>query len=872
MKTLADIRRTFIDYFVKNDHTHVASSPLVPQNDPTLMFTAAGMVQFKDLFTGLEKRPYTRAVTSQKCVRAGGKHNDLDNVGYTARHHTFFEMLGNFSFGDYFKEEAIFLAYNLITKEFGLDQKRLLVTVYADDDEAVSLWKKIGGFTDDKIIRIATSDNFWSMGDTGPCGPCSEIFFDHGDHIAGGPPGSADEDGDRFMEIWNLVFMQFEQMADGTRIKLPNPSIDTGMGLERVSSVLQGQHNNFDTDLFKCLIDASQSLTGTINPDSRQSHNVIADHLRASAFLIADGVLPSNEGRGYVLRRIMRRAMRHAHIIGAKSPLMWQLVPALIQQMGEAFPEICRMKTLIEQTLLLEEERFRQTLGRGLKVLNESTSTLAKDQPLPGEVAFRLYDTYGFPLDLTEDVLRSENRTVDVTGFNTHMDEQRKRARASWTGTGDSTHEKIWFDVRDEHGSTEFLGYTATTTEGVVQTLIKDGVCVDHATAGHDSSDNLWVVLNQTPFYAESGGQVGDTGILENSSVRLKVTDCVKKVGVVFAHRVIIESGTLQKGVSLKATVDAARRRRIAANHSATHLLQAALRTVLGEHVCQKGSHVDEHRLRFDFTHQKGLTPDEWNRVEHLVNDHIQANQQAIVKLASPEKAIEEGATALFGERYGDEVRVVTLGEGRFSVELCGGIHVKATGDIGIFKLMSEASVASGVRRIEAITSTAVLTHLNDIEKTLESEREQNRKKHIDLSKHIQDLKTQLALSSSAISGTASTINFGAYKATVRHLNDVPAKDLKMIVDQLKSKGDSDIVIVTSAVDGKIALAVGISANLTHIISAVDIVKQGAQILGGQGGGGRPDFAQGGGVNADAVQDLAQKLAGHFKDNQFIIR
>ncbi len=860
MKTLADIRRTFIDYFIKNDHTHVASSPLVPQNDPTLMFTAAGMVQFKDLFTGLEKRPYTRAVTSQKCVRAGGKHNDLDNVGYTARHHTFFEMLGNFSFGDYFKEEAIFFAHNLITKEFGLDQKRLLVTVYADDDEAVSLWKKIGGFTDDKIIRIATSDNFWSMGDTGPCGPCSEIFFDHGDHIAGGPPGSADEDGDRFMEIWNLVFMQFEQMADGTRIKLPNPSIDTGMGLERVSSVLQGQHNNFDTDLFKCLIDASQSLTGNINPASRQSHNVIADHLRASAFLIADGVLPSNEGRGYVLRRIMRRAMRHAHIIGAKSPLMWQLVPALIQQMGEAFPEICRMKTLIEQTLLLEEERFRQTLDRGLKVLNESTAILSKEQPLPGEVAFRLYDTYGFPLDLTEDVLRGENRTVDVVGFNTHMDEQRKRARASWAGTGDSTQEKIWFDIRDKHGATEFLGYTATTAEGVVQALIKDGVCVDHAAVG----DDLWVVLNQTPFYAESGGQVGDTGVLENSTVRLNVVDCVKKVGVVFAHRVIIESGTLQKGVSLKATVDAGRRRCIAANHSATHLLQAALRTVLGEHVCQKGSHVDEHRLRFDFTHQKGLTPDEWNRVEQLVNDHIQANQQAIIKLASPEKAIEEGATALFGERYGDEVRVVSLGEGRFSVELCGGIHVKATGDIGIFKLMSEASVASGVRRIEAITSTAVLTHLNTIEETLESEREQSRKKQIDLLKQIQDLKTQLALSSSAANGAELMIDFGAYKATVRHLIDVPAKDLKMVVDQLRNKSDSGIVIVTSTVDGKVALAVGVSAVLTNTISAVDIVKQGAQILGGQGGGGKPDFAQGGGVNADAIQELAQKLAVHF--------
>ncbi|MDP3371807.1 MAG: alanine--tRNA ligase [Candidatus Paracaedibacteraceae bacterium] len=859
MKTLADIRRTFIDYFIQNGHTHVASSPLVPQNDPTLMFTAAGMVQFKDLFTGIEKRSYTRAVTSQKCVRAGGKHNDLDNVGYTARHHTFFEMLGNFSFGDYFKEEAIYLAHNLITKEYGLDQKRLLVTVYADDDEAVALWKKIGGFTDDKIIRIATSDNFWSMGDTGPCGPCSEIFFDHGDKIAGGPPGSPDEDGDRFIEIWNLVFMQFEQMADGTRIKLPNPSIDTGMGLERVSSVLQGKHNNFDTDLFAALIDASQSLTG--NTSLRQSHNVIADHLRASAFLIADGVLPSNEGRGYVLRRIMRRGMRHAHILGAKNPLMWQLVPALIQQMGEAFPEICRTKTLIEQTLLLEEERFRQTLDRGLKVLNESTSTLSPNEPLPGHVAFRLYDTYGFPLDLTQDVLRGENREVDVFGFNSNMEEQRKKARASWVGTGDNVQEQIWFDVREQHGATDFLGYATANTEAVIQSIIKEGKCVKEAIAG----DQVWVVLNQTPFYAESGGQVGDTGtiksIVEENGFTLNVTDCVKKVDSLFAHLATVVSGIICENAPVKVHVDSERRNQIAANHSATHLLQAALRTVLGDHVCQKGSLVDANRLRFDFTHQKALTNEEWTTVERLVNKQIYVNQTVQIKLATPEKAIEEGAMALFGERYGDEVRVVSLGSDRFSVELCGGIHVKATGDIGIFKLMSESSVSSGVRRIEAITSLSVLNYLNTTEETLSIEREQNKKTQNDLNKQIQDLKKELALNSDAAAVATRSKRIGNYNTMSRTFVNVSANDLKSVVDKLKSEIESGIVIVTSTDDnGKVSLVVGVTSDLTSRISAVDLARRGAEILGGQGGGGRPDLAQAGGINADAISGLVEKL------------
>jgi len=823
------------------------------------MFTAAGMVQFKDLFTGLEKRDYTRAVTSQKCVRAGGKHNALDNVGYTARHHTFFEMLGNFSFGDYFKEEAIYLAHNLITKEYGLDQKRLLVTVYADDEEAASLWKKIGGYTDDKIIRIATSDNFWSMGDTGPCGPCSEIFFDHGDKIAGGPPGSPDEDGDRFIEIWNLVFMQFEQMGDGTRVNLPNPSIDTGMGLERVSSVLQGKQNNFDTDLFAALIDASKSLTG--NATLRQSHNVIADHLRASAFLIADGVLPSNEGRGYVLRRIMRRGMRHAHILGAKAPLMWQLVPTLIQQMGEAFPEICRTKTLIEQTLLLEEERFRQTLDRGLKVLNESTSSLGDNAQLPGDVAFRLYDTYGFPLDLTQDVLRGENRAVDIAGFNTHMEAQRKKARASWVGTGDNVQEQIWFDLREQYGATEFLGYSAAAAEAVIQAIIKDGKCVTEARIG----DQVWILLNQTPFYGESGGQVGDTGIIKSvineNGFSLNVTDCVKKVERLFLHLATVTDGIIQCGAAVKTIVDIGRRNQIAANHSATHLLQAALRSILGEHVCQKGSLVDANRLRFDFTHQKALTDAEWIAVEQSVNHHIQTNQATVIKLATPEKAIGEGAMALFGERYGDEVRVVSLGNERFSVELCGGIHVKATGDIGIFKLISESSVSSGVRRIEAITSFSVLTLLNATEETLAVEREQNRKTINDLNKQIQDLKKEIALKSGGESANTQIVAFGAYKAAVRHLINVPAKDLKAISDQLKTELGSGIVLITSVADGKVSLVIGVTTDLTTRVSAVDLARHGAEILGGQGGGGRPDLAQAGGVNADAISGLVEKLS-----------
>lgn len=658
MRTLTDIRSTFIQYFRDQDHQVVSSSPLVPQNDPTLLFTNAGMVQFKDVFTGLEKRPYQRAVTSQKCLRAGGKHNDLDNVGYTARHHTFFEMLGNFSFGNYFKEQAIFHAWTLITKDFGLPKDKLLVTVYAEDDEAAKLWTKIAGLPEEKIIKIATTDNFWSMGDTGPCGPCSEIFYDHGEGIAGGPPGSPDQDGDRFIEIWNLVFMQFEQMADGRRINLPNPSIDTGMGLERIAAVLQGEHNNYDVDLFKALIAASTELTGASAPSQRQSHNVIADHLRACSFLIADGVLPSNEGRGYVLRRIMRRAMRHAHILGAKEPLMWRLVATLGQLMGQAYPELIRAQPLIEQTLKSEEEKFRQTLDRGLKLLNEELSSIPSGKGLPGNVAFKLYDTYGFPLDLTQDVLRESGRFVDIDGFNAAMEVQRAAARSAWSGSGEAANEQVWFDIKDTDGSTEFLGYQSTTAEAVVIALVDmQNAIITEAKVG----DKIKILTNQTPFYAESGGQMGDSGFLSSAKgAKVRITDTMKKLGSLHVHVAEVLEGTLRQGDAVKLVVDEERRLRIAANHSATHLLHAALRQCLGEHVTQKGSLVSEDRFRFDFTHGKALTPSELEQIERLVNQQIRQNNCVNTQVMPPEQAV--GALALFGERYGDEVRVVSMG------------------------------------------------------------------------------------------------------------------------------------------------------------------------------------------------------------------
>jgi alanyl-tRNA synthetase len=846
-QSLQSIRSTFLDFFKNNGHEPVSSSPLVPQNDPTLMFTNAGMVQFKDVFTGKENRPYKRATTSQKCLRAGGKHNDLDNVGYTARHHTFFEMLGNFSFGDYFKEEAISFAWELVTKHFCLDPKRLLVTVYSEDSEAFDLWKKIAGFSDDKIIRIATSDNFWSMGDTGPCGPCTEIFFDHGDKIAGGPPGSPNEDGDRFIEIWNLVFMQFEQYADGSRVNLPKPSVDTGMGLERVAAVLQGVHSNFEIDLFQTLINASKDFTK--NKGMQQSHNVIADHLRAASFLIADGVLPSNEGRGYVLRRIMRRAMRHAHMLGSKDPLMHQLVPTLVKVMGEAYPGLHRAETLIEQTLFQEEEKFRQTLERGLKLLKEETTKLQPTQSLSGDVAFKLYDTYGFPLDLTEDVLRTEDRAVDTDAFKQAMDKQKQLARAAWAGSGEAGFEKIWFELKEQHGSTEFLGYTGLDAEAVILAFVKDGKIINQAVEG------AWMVCNQTPFYAESGGQVGDVGRVQTDNGCLDIADCQKMVGSIHAHKLGNSELNLKTGDSIKLSVDGKARLRTAANHSATHLLHAALRKILGEHVTQKGSLVAPNRLRFDFTHTQAVTTEQLQMIENLVNEQILLNTKTSTALMTPDEAIAKGAMALFGEKYGDTVRVLSFGN--FSTELCGGTHVTRTGDIGLFKIISESSVSSGVRRIEALTGVAILNKLQELENELGAEQERNRKQLQELQKQVNDLRLK-----AATGGVDSDkpITIGAYQVIVRNLTDVPAKDLKAVADQLKAKLGSGIVIVTSVYDGKVSLVVGVTADLTNKISAVDLVMGLSPTLGGQGGGGRPDMAQAGGTYVDDIPEIPKAL------------
>jgi len=857
MQSLSDIRRTFADFFKNNDHEWVRSSPLVPQNDPTLLFTNAGMVQFKDVFTGKEKRPYQRAVTAQKCLRAGGKHNDLDNVGYTARHHTFFEMLGNFSFGDYFKEQAIEHAWTLVTKHFCLDPSRLLVTVYAEDEEAAKLWRKIAGLSDDRILRISTSDNFWSMGDTGPCGPCSEIFYDHGEGIPGGGPGSADQDGDRFIEIWNLVFMQFEQHADGTRTNLPNPSIDTGMGLERMAAVIQGVHNNYDIDLFKTLIATAQDLVGDNNPKNRQSYNVIADHIRASSFLMADGVLPSNEGRGYVLRRIMRRGMRHAHKLGSQDPLMYRLVPTLVSLMGEAYPELVRAQPLIQQILQQEEEKFRQTLERGLKLLQESTSVLLPAQPLPADVAFKLYDTFGFPLDLTQDVLRAEGRTVDEKGFQACMAEQKQKARAAWVGSGDKVNEQLWFDFYQELGATEFLGYTATEAEATVCALVVNEQSVEEAKQGQD----VLILTNQTPFYGESGGQMGDHGVLttEEGAV-VVITDTMKKVGSLHVHVAHIQKGYLKTGQAVKLSVDRDRRRQLAANHSATHLLHAALRQALGKHVAQKGSLVAPDRLRFDFTHPRPVTVDEMKQVEKAVNQRILDNQPTFTRLMTPDQAVEqEGALALFGERYGDEVRVVSMAD---SVELCGGTHVERLGNIGLFKITGESSVSAGIRRIEAITGAAILALLTDTQQTLSGEREQSRKQVIELQKQLTDIKRQSLLEGE--SDKAELVEIKGYRAMVNHLKGVPAHDLKALVDRYKQIIGSGLVIVTSVVDDKVALVVGVTLDLTDRVDAVKLVKAGAEILGGQGGGGRADLAQAGGSSPENIGQLVEGF------NQFL--
>jgi alanyl-tRNA synthetase len=862
MSSTNDIRRSFLDYFEGQGHARVPSAPLVPQNDPTLMFVNAGMVPFKNVFTGLETRPYSTATSSQKCVRAGGKHNDLDNVGYTARHHTFFEMLGNFSFGDYFKERAILLAWNLITREWGIDPSRLTATVYHTDDEAFELWKKISGLPESRIIRIPTKDNFWAMGDNGPCGPCSEIFYDHGDHIPGGPPGSPDEDGDRFTEIWNLVFMQFEQEANEIVGNLPKPSIDTGMGLERIAAVLQGVHDNYDTDTFKALIAESGALTNTATTGPNQaSHRVIADHLRASGFLVADGVLPANEGRGYVLRRIMRRAMRHAHLLGAKEPLMHRLVPSLVAEMGGAYPELVRAQPLIEATLAQEETRFRQTLANGLKLLDEATSSMKPGDTLPGAVAFKLYDTYGFPYDLTEDALRAQGFGVDRTGFDAAMAEQKAAARAAWKGSGARASEDVWFDLAEANGSTEFIGYSGVEGEGEVVAIVKDGQPVQHASAG----EKVVLLTNQTPFYAESGGQMGDAGVVTgDKGLRAVVEDTTKPLGRLHAHHMVIENGELAIGDTVHLSVDAERRDRIRANHSATHLLHAALRKRLGGHVTQKGSLVAADRFRFDFSHPSTLTAQQITDVEADVNAQIRANEVVSTRLMTPDDAIAAGAMALFGEKYGDEVRVLTMGRDAYSVELCGGTHVAATGDIALFKIVSESAVSSGVRRIEALTGEAARQwliardeRLREAASSLKTSPEEvparvaalieERRR---LERELADAKKALALGGGGKADASGPEQVGGHGFIGQVVEGLDPKGLRGAVDELKARVGSGVAVLVAVNDGRASVAVGVTDDLAGKRNAVDLVKLAVATLGGQGGGGRPDMAQGGGPDA----------------------
>jgi alanyl-tRNA synthetase len=885
MTSTNEIRRSFLDYFSKAGHAATPSAPLVPYNDPTLMFVNAGMVPFKNVFTGLETPPSPRAASSQKCVRAGGKHNDLDNVGYTARHHTFFEMLGNFSFGDYFKDQAITHAWTLLTKEWGLPKDKLTVTVYHTDDEAFDLWRKIAGLPDERIIRIPTSDNFWSMGDTGPCGPCSEIFYDHGDHIFGGPPGSPDEDGDRFVEIWNLVFMQYEQQADGTRRDLPKPSIDTGMGIERVAAVLQGVHDNYDTDTFKALIAASESLTGVAAAgESAASHRVIADHLRSTSFLMADGVLPSSEGRGYVLRRIMRRAMRHAHLLGAAEPLMHRLVPALVTEMGQAYPELVRGQALIREVLEREETQFRRTLDKGLKLLDEATGDLATGGELDGEVAFRLYDTYGFPYDLTEDALRARGIGVDRAGFDEAMARQKAAARAAWKGSGEAASGEVWFDIAEREGATEFTGYASTGGEGKIVAIVKGGAEVASAAAG----DEVVILTNQTPFYGESGGQTGDAGTIASlGGLRAVVTDTSKPLGRLHAHQVRIEAGAVSVGDTVQLTVDAERRDRIRANHSATHLVHAALRGRLGGHVTQKGSLVAEDRLRFDFSHPVSLTPEDIAAVEAEVNAEIRANEEVSTRLMTPDDAVAAGALALFGEKYGDEVRVLGMGrtgkEGRnYSVELCGGTHVRATGDIGVFRIVSESAVSSGVRRIEAMTGEGARQWLVGREEALKSAASviratpeevparlaallDERKR---LEKELAEAKKALALGGGGSSGGAATADETVAGVTFsgQVLDGLDPKELRPLLDAAKQRMGSGVAAVIAVNDGKASIAAAVTDDLTGRFSAVDLVRAGVEALGGKGGGGRPDMAQGGGPDgskaAEALAAVKAVLAG----------
>jgi alanyl-tRNA synthetase len=893
MTGVNDIRSAFLGYFAREGHEIVPSSPLVPRNDPTLMFTNAGMVQFKNVFTGLEKRPYSRAVTAQKCVRAGGKHNDLDNVGYTARHHTFFEMLGNFSFGDYFKERAIELAWRLITKEFAVPADRLLVTVYIDDDDAFGLWRKISGLPEKKILRIAGDDNFWAMGETGPCGPCSEIFYDHGEHIWGGPPGTAEAEGDRFVEIWNLVFMQYEQLADGKRVDLPRPSIDTGMGIERMAAVLQGTHDNYKIDLFGALIEAVAELTGVDAEGERKaSHRVIADHLRASAFLIADGVLPSNEGRGYVLRRIMRRAMRHAELLGVKEPLMWQLVPILVREMGQAYPELIRAQPLVTETLKLEEVRFRRTLERGLVLLEDASKSLKKGDMFDGETAFTLYDTYGFPLDLTQDALKPRGIGVDIASFTDAMERQRAKARASWAGSGEAAARAVWFALRERLGATEFLGYETESAEGVVAAVLRDGKEVGALKKGESGA----VVLNQTPFYGESGGQVGDTGIMSADGIRFKVTDTQKYAGDLYAHIGTVEEGTVKPGAALALDVDRARRGAIRKNHSATHLLHEALRQVLGDHVAQKGSLVAPDRLRFDFSHPKAMSGEEIERVEDIANDLVLQNAPVITRLMSRDDAIASGARALFGEKYGDEVRVVAMGRNPstsdggntlgWSVELCGGTHVNRTGDIGIISVIAEAGVSAGVRRIEALTATAARHNANNLARTAKAAAVELRTTIDDLparlatiiddrkrlERDLSEAKKKLAMGGGAAraeSGESAdgVRKIGDVKLMARAVEGIELKDLRSLADDGKKKlGSGVVAIVGISGDGKAGIVVGVTSDLVARFNAIDLARKGAEALGGKGGGGRPDMAQAGGPDGSkanaALAAIEAALAG----------
>ena len=882
MPSVNEIRAQFLDYFAANEHEVVDSSPLVPRNDPTLMFTNAGMVQFKNVFTGTEARSYRRAATSQKCVRAGGKHNDLDNVGYTARHHTFFEMLGNFSFGDYFKERAIELAWRLVTRDYGLPEDRLLVTVFAEDDEAHALWRKIAGLPDERVLRIPTSDNFWAMGETGPCGPCSEIFYDHGPHVAGGPPGSAEEDGDRFTEIWNLVFMQFEQVTPEERIDLPRPSIDTGMGLERIAAILQGTHDNYETDLFRNLIAASVEFSGAPAEGAhRASHRVVADHLRASAFLIADGVMPSNEGRGYVLRRIMRRAMRHAHLMGCAEPLMWRLVPALVREMGQAFGELVRAEPLIAETLKLEETRFKETLARGLRLLDEATAGLADGAPLPGETAFRLYDTYGFPLDLTEDALRAQGRRVEREGFEACMERQREAARRAWAGSGEATSDAVWFGIRERVGASEFLGYGTESAEGVIQALVAGGAEAARAEAG----DPVALVVNQTPFYAEAGGQVGDTGaIVSTEGARALVTDTRREADGLHVHHAVVEEGSFAVGDAVALSVDGARRTALRANHSATHLLHAALRRALGDHVTQKGSLVAPDRLRFDISHPGAISASALDEIEGEVNRLVRENVPLVTRLMSPEAATEAGALALFGEKYGEEVRVVSMGEAEegadepYSVELCGGTHVERTGDIGVFRIVGESASAAGIRRIEALTGEAARRHGAALEAALREAAAVLKVPPAELAGRIDALvedhkklertlsETRRALATAGSGPAAETREVAGMAFVGRALDGARPKELRAMVDDLKRQLGSGVYAVVSRTEGKAALTVGVSDDLTARVSAVDLARAGAAALGGKGGGGRADMAQAGGPDGERLDDALKAIEQALAD------